>query len=253
MVHSAAEALAVLGVGAAADADEIRRAFRRHARTAHPDAGGNADDFARLQAAVTLLLDRPERPRPAASPSTDATFRPSTDATMTGTAWGEATGARWHASSVDTTDVDWSANAPGGSFAWTTDLLAIELARTDDLPVRAVTGRSRRPGAFMNRFAGAISGDLLASFSIAPASGRGEPGHDVVITLHTPPGRARRVLDDAQLPLGWMRERRPDSTVATLLLHPSRDRRATAVRAARRLEEALAALDWPLAQWRCSG
>jgi hypothetical protein len=44
-----------LGVGPEADATEIKRAFRKAARIAHPDAGGSVSDFAALEEARRVL------------------------------------------------------------------------------------------------------------------------------------------------------------------------------------------------------
>ena len=252
MVSSAREALRLLEVGPDADADQIRRAYRRKARTEHPDAGGDVDAFQRLQSAVQLLLDRPPDPRTATSPSTGTTRRPSTTTSMAGGAWGEAASPRWHDGGADTTAVDWGLEVPDGSHAWSRDLLAVALAADGPGPISPAAGRSRRPGARTNRLVGAMAADLLASFHVAPAADRGVAGHDVALVLRTPPGRARKRLDDAPLPLGWTKERRPDSTVASLLLHPSRDRRTTALRAADTLDAALSLMDWPLPQWRAT-
>ncbi len=53
-----AEARAVLGVGADADADAIRAAHRRLAAAVHPDKGGSADLTRRINAARDALLKR---------------------------------------------------------------------------------------------------------------------------------------------------------------------------------------------------
>lgn len=250
MVQSSREALALLDLGPDADADAIRRAFRRKARTAHPDAGGDVDDFQRLQAAVALLLERPVL-RPVMSPSTGTTTRPSTATTMAGADWGESRTPRWHDGGADVGAIDWDRDLPAPPHRWDRDLVAVAAARPlEQTVVHPVEGRSRKPGAFLNRFVGAISSDLLATFRIAPSTSRGVVGHDVELQLVAPPGRARKVLDEAALPPGWTRERRPDSTVATLLAHPSRDRRTTALRVADHLEAVTAALGWPLTEWR---
>lgn len=56
-------ARALLGVPPSADVDEIKRAFRRIARTAHPDHGGNAGAFQRLvDAQCTALAGRQQQP-----------------------------------------------------------------------------------------------------------------------------------------------------------------------------------------------
>jgi hypothetical protein len=53
---SAAEARAILGVGADATADEIRAAYRRLMPRAHPDTGGTEGMAAQLNAARYRLL-----------------------------------------------------------------------------------------------------------------------------------------------------------------------------------------------------
>ncbi|MBL8531462.1 MAG: DnaJ domain-containing protein [Hyphomonadaceae bacterium] len=50
------EARALLGVGPAASAEEIRRAYRSKMAKAHPDKGGTHNDAARLTAARDRLL-----------------------------------------------------------------------------------------------------------------------------------------------------------------------------------------------------
>jgi hypothetical protein len=46
----------LLQVGESAGADEIKRAYRRVALTAHPDCGGSSERFVALQAARDLLI-----------------------------------------------------------------------------------------------------------------------------------------------------------------------------------------------------
>ncbi len=53
---SEAEARAVLGVDAGADADAIRAAHRRLVTAVHPDKGGSADLTRRINAARDVLL-----------------------------------------------------------------------------------------------------------------------------------------------------------------------------------------------------
>jgi curved DNA-binding protein CbpA len=50
-----------LGVGRDADAAEIRTAYRRKAKTAHPDAGGSAEDFQSVALAHRILSDGDKR------------------------------------------------------------------------------------------------------------------------------------------------------------------------------------------------
>ncbi|WP_260597376.1 J domain-containing protein [Sphingomonas endolithica] len=53
-----AEARAILGVDATADADAVRAAHRRLLNAVHPDKGGSADLTRRINAARDVLLKR---------------------------------------------------------------------------------------------------------------------------------------------------------------------------------------------------
>ncbi len=55
------DALAVLGLTAGADDEEIRAAHRRLIQRVHPDVGGSADLAARINRAKEVLLDRSKR------------------------------------------------------------------------------------------------------------------------------------------------------------------------------------------------
>jgi hypothetical protein len=55
------DALAVLGLTAGADDEEIRAAHRRLIQRVHPDVGGSADLAARINRAKEVLLDRSRR------------------------------------------------------------------------------------------------------------------------------------------------------------------------------------------------
>ena len=52
-----------LGIDPGADADAIRKAHRRRARETHPDAGGDADEFHKVQRAYLVLRDPKTRQR----------------------------------------------------------------------------------------------------------------------------------------------------------------------------------------------
>lgn len=52
---------AVLGLSRAATAADVRSAYRRMAKKAHPDAGGSAEEFGRLQVAHDTLIDDERR------------------------------------------------------------------------------------------------------------------------------------------------------------------------------------------------
>ena len=47
----------IIGVARDANTASIKAAYRRRAKTAHPDSGGDVETFARLKAAYELLLD----------------------------------------------------------------------------------------------------------------------------------------------------------------------------------------------------
>lgn len=47
----------ILGVERDADEAQLKAAYRRHAKVAHPDSGGDSETFAHLQKAYALLLD----------------------------------------------------------------------------------------------------------------------------------------------------------------------------------------------------
>jgi hypothetical protein len=252
-VNPEAEARALLGVGEHADASEVQRAYRRLARLHHPDAGGDPAAFHRLGQARDLLSAPRPMTRPTASPSSSRTTRPSTSAPMGAGGWGESSRPRWHDAPVDLTTVAWEQVDPSSPHAWTRERVAAAAATPSDGVIHPVSGVSRRPGSRLNRIAGWLSSDLLARWWVRPAVTRGHVGHDVEVRLELPPGRARRLADEASWPLGWTRERRPSATTVTLVLAPSRDRRATALRAADALVEGLDLLRWPIGDWHGDG
>ncbi|MDE1993290.1 MAG: J domain-containing protein, partial [Rhizobiaceae bacterium] len=47
----------ILGIGRDASEEQIKAAYRKKAKTAHPDSGGDVEAFGRLQKAYELLLD----------------------------------------------------------------------------------------------------------------------------------------------------------------------------------------------------
>lgn len=251
MTMSMREACDVLGVPPDADAEQVRRAYRRLARECHPDLGGDAAEFHRLQDAAQALLgdSRPQPPRNA-SPSTSRMTRPSTASRVGGGGWGEAAGPRIHEGAVDVDVLDWAAPLPPAPHPWDRDVLARTLADEDASgPVPDVAGHSRGPGSALNRVGRWLSRDLLTRFVVRPALARGVAGHDVELRLYVPSGRTRRLADGVSLPDGWTRHRRPNSTELSLVMAPSRDRRATALRAVDHLTDLLDGLGWPLEQW----
>jgi DnaJ domain len=53
----------ILGVGRSAPSEEIQRAYRRKAKTSHPDGGGSVKAFSELSTAYTVLTDPNRRER----------------------------------------------------------------------------------------------------------------------------------------------------------------------------------------------
>jgi curved DNA-binding protein CbpA len=57
MGDSVIEPYELLGISREAGDAEIKAAYRRHAKSAHPDSGGDVDSFAQLKCAYELLKD----------------------------------------------------------------------------------------------------------------------------------------------------------------------------------------------------
>lgn len=231
----------LLGVDRHASPDDIRRAYRRAARTHHPDAGGDAETFQDLVDALDLLLDRADRePTVAASPSTGRRAYPST-------------AGKYGRGRAESDDVDVSvladATAPDTGEAWSVGGVAAAVAGAYDMsgPDR-ISGVSRRPGSFLNRFGRHLSGDLLSRWEVSGASRRGVAGRDLEVVATFPPGGRRRI-DRASLPAGWSTTRNPSGTESTLVVHPGPSEAATAVLVAEALAAFCDAIVWPLGDW----
>lgn len=69
-----------LGITPDATAEQINRAYRRAAKDAHPDAGGDAERFARLGKAVAILRDPERRAKFDRDGTIDDSNTPSTEA-----------------------------------------------------------------------------------------------------------------------------------------------------------------------------
>lgn len=239
---SRVEALALLALPADADEDAVKRAYRRLARERHPDAGGDVDAFRDLQRAYERLLATSPTPR---EPRTPQRARPSRR-----TRAGDAPTQRWSDRGADLDDIDWDGRVPGsGLTALDVDLVARALARPADGPVHPLTARSRGPRSLLNRWLHLVADDLTATLQVRPARTRGRRGHDVEIWIRVWARSARRLVDAATLPDDWVRQRGSSTTTLIRTLTPSPDRRVTAARAARVLDEGLAAAGWPLGTW----
>lgn len=238
---SRSEAFAVLDLRGDAGADEVTRAYRRLARTLHPDLGGDVAAFHRLQRAYERLNgeDLPDaRPRPAPAP----TPKPSRDA-----ASATARHQRYDTTEVDTGTVDRASTDPDGPLDVAT--LATRLVPEDAGPVRRVVVTSRGPGRSPSRLGALLQSDRTAALTIGPASDRGRRGHDVEITIVAWSRRDRRTLEESTRPEGWVHTRGSSTTTLARVMVPSPDPRATAVRVATEVDRTLGGLGWPLADW----
>lgn len=235
-----ADALRILELGPDADLSAVKRAYRRLARERHPDAGGDAATFHELQLAFDRLVGSVQNSR-----------RPITRSSRPRRAdWAESPTRLFSDELADLGSVDWDRAIPSTpTFRADRDLLAVLLARDEAAgPVAPVTARSRGPRSPLNRFIHYLDPDLTATWTIGPARSRGHHGHDVELRLRAWSRAARRRVD-ASPPLGWTAQRGSSSTTLVRTMHPSLERRVTAVRAVRAMDELLTAIDWPLSTW----
>lgn len=232
------QALRLLELPPNAPRPAVKRAYRRLARRHHPDVGGDPTTFHRLHEAAQFLLDA------------------GTHGPVSGIVRGRPSraSADWRAEHqvdaepVDLTRVDWDAPPPSPGAALTHDLVAVHLAHGDAPLVQRLRATSRAPGARLNRVAASLSPDLTAHLDVR--ADRDDQGRDVVLLqVAGSHRRARRALDGVGVRGEWLRLRGPDSTRLRSMLVPSVDRRATALRAADRVEELLERLAWPLGSW----
>lgn len=235
------EAVRILGLRGSVDAAEIKRAYRDLARRHHPDRGGDASTFQQVQAAYDVLRDQ--------APSTGrAPTVTSPTASVADRWWESAT--RWHEAPVDTGTVHWGTTVPAeGPFALSRDLLAVALATTEVASVAPLTAHSRSPGSWLHRVVDWLQPDLLAELHVAPAVDHGIPDHDVQVRFAFRSLKARRTVNDASLPQGWIKHRGSSSTTVRRVLHPSPSRQATATRVADLVDEVTEAAGWPLHDW----
>ena len=232
------QALRLLELPPSAPRPAVKRAYRRLARRHHPDVGGDPETFHRLHQAAELLLEAGT----GTAPPRVARGRPS----RASAAWS----AR-HAADpppVDLAAIDWSAAADGHGTALTRDLVAIRLARGHQAPVEPLAATSRAPGSRLNGIAVKLSADLTSHLEIRPS--HDDRGREVVLVeVVAAPRRARRALDVASLQGDWMRLRGSSTSRLRATLPPSRDRQATALRAADHVADLLDRLAWPLNGW----
>ena len=232
------EALRVLGLQGPVDATAVKRAYRRLARELHPDAGGDATAFQRVQQAYERIGGGSDvRTGPA----------PQQRVASVDDRWWDA-GSAWHEEPVDRdgVDLDRSPSTQGATRA-DRDLLASMLL--GETPVRPVVLHSRSPGSRLHRIITWLQPDLLATTTIAPATQGRRAGHDVEAVVASPGGRGRRLLAACEPPGSWTLARGSETARLQRTMRPSRDAEDTAVRVAREVDGALAAIGWPLGEW----
>lgn len=240
---SRAEALALLRLRPGASPTEVDRAYRRLAREVHPDVGGSDDRFHRLQSAYRRLVTDGTGRRPSGPADGDPARGP-------GGAWGEAPARRFSGEAPDLAAVDWRAAPPAPPYRLDRARLAVALAAAAPTPVSPVVASSRGPRSALNRAAAVLDSELTARLSIGPAAGdRGHRPDDVEAVLRLRSRATRKRADAAVLPPTWVVHRGSSTTTIASVLHPSQDRRATAVRVVDAVATALDALDWPLGAW----
>lgn len=229
-----AEALRALSLTSDADADDVKRAYRRLAREHHPDLGGDPEVFHELQRAFERLADDDTAP----SPPRVSRGRPSRPAPTT-TVDPEAS---------DPGRIDWGVVTPVGTRL-TRDHLAVALLDPRTPQLRAIAATSRAPGSRLNQLAPHLASNTTSELRIFPADDdRGRPV--LTVELRAWSRRGRRALQAAALQGRWARIRGSSSTLLRTNLVPAGDRRATAVRAVARTEELLERLGWGLDAWR---
>jgi hypothetical protein len=232
-----ADALRVLELTPTADASAVKRAYRRLARTHHPDLGGDAGTFHELQRAYEVLLGADAGPAPVAPPG-----RPSRDRE----AWSsghEGSGRP----APDADSIDWGP-PPEGAVRLDRTVLARWLADATQPPVRPLTATSRAPGSRLNGAASRLSPDLTSQLTIGPSTDdRGRTVVAVVVDAGTRGGR--RALEAVALDGGWVRRRGSASTRVRWTVRPDADPRVTAVRVGEALEAILDRAGWPLSDW----
>lgn len=226
------EAARRLGLPPAVGPDEVKRAYRRLAREHHPDLGGDPDLFHDLQRAYERLADEPVSTPPVARGRPSRPPVPFVD----------------EAEVVDLGRVNWSSLPPEGVVRLDRDRLAAMLASGNDGLVRPIEATSRAPGSRLNGIAHHLATGLTSTLRVIEVTDD-QQRPLVAVEVVGACRRARRALDGVALEGGWVRNRYSTSTRLRATLTPSRERRATALRATDRLSSLLETLAWPLHRW----
>lgn len=230
------EALDVLGLRPPVDAATVKRAYRRLARELHPDAGGDAGAFLRVQQAYEVVRR-----------GSDLGPAPQQRVASVDDRWWDA-GSAWHTDPVDRAGIDLDRPLPDAD-ALRADVGLLASLLVGEEPVRPVQLHSRAPGSRLHRVITWLQPDLLATTTIGPATDGRRAGHDVRVEVSSAAGRGRRLLAAATPPGSWTLARGSDTVRLRRDLRPSKDPRDTAVRVAREVDTALEAVAWPLGEW----
>ncbi len=231
---SRAQALRVLALASAADAHDIKRAYRRLARQHHPDLGGDPSVFHELQQAFERLVDDDATP----TAPTMSRGRPSRPTPRPADGDGD----------IDLDSVDWSVASPTPGCRLTRSHMAVAMLDGDAMGVRALAATSRSPGSRLNLIAPHLAGNMTCSLRAFPdADDRGRAM--VSIEIRAWNRRSRRVLQQAALVGHWTRIRGSSSILLRTQVAPGTQARSTIVRAVDRTEELLEPLGWGLDAW----
>ncbi|WP_211262585.1 J domain-containing protein [Nitriliruptor alkaliphilus] len=232
------DALRILELPPAADARAVKRAYRRLARTHHPDVGGEVATFHALQQAYEVLIGDDGDGVPVQPPGRPSRPRAAWSSDQTGPA----------REAVDLTSVRWDLPVPASPEPLSRELIARWLASGHVDPVRPLKAISRAPGARLNRAAPKLSPDLTATLVVGPATD--DRGRVVVaVRVVAANRRARRVLDSVGLDGGWIRRRGTSSTTLRRTITPDTERSVTALRTTDLIVDLLDRAAWALEGW----
>lgn len=226
------DAALLLGVAVSADLNEVKRRYRLLARSTHPDAGGDPDEFAQIRQAYERLIidDAPAAPtqvrRPSRAPAPTDNI----------------------ATYLDVDTIPWATaiNADDVSCA---EQLAAYLAPPQHSMFQPYVAYSRAPGARTNRYAANLSTELVSILQVHVAT-HGQHATQVTITLDAKSRKSRRAIRQLDTDPRWIKQRRSSGIRLRCAFTTDRDRTTAATSAAARTQEILTHLSWPLTQWQ---